>query len=406
VSRRATRRLVAAALSAVLAVAVIAGTLAFADRGDDPTDATAVTECTGAAAIDFDCYQRRYHAMVARRGARAAISELHERSTRVGYLRAACHQLMHGIGRDAGRRSGVDAFAQGDDSCSSGFFHGIVESVMTRMGAREARRHPERVCAPFRRNGSQDLALYNCVHGMGHGFMVVFGTDIFPSLEGCDRLTAGWERRHCVSGVFMENLTAMSNPERPSRQLRPEQPLYPCTAVAPRFKHECYIKQTAYALYVRDHDFGAVFRLCARTPDVDFRDDCYQGVGGDGAIRASKYVTGANATRATTRALCRQATGRTARRNCVVGAVTVTVRDGASKASNPAAFCQSFRETYLRAACARAHLKTAREFTSRTARKRSRSALSGGSPLMLCRMATGLEPASTRAPTTTDEGGS
>ena len=48
------------------------------------------------------------------------------------------------------------------------------------------------------------------------------------------------------------------------------------------------MKQTAYALFVRDDDFGAVFELCAASPDVAFRPDCYQGLGGDASsTRAS-----------------------------------------------------------------------------------------------------------------------
>ena len=57
----------------------------------------------------------------------------------------------------------------------------------------------------------------------------------------------------------MENLTALESPTRPSTSLRPDRPLYPCTAVAPRYKTSCYLKQTAYALYVRDDDYRLSF---------------------------------------------------------------------------------------------------------------------------------------------------
>ena len=206
------------------------------------------------------------------------------RAQRVAYLRAACHRLTHVIGRAAGSRSGLRAFEQGDDTCSSGFYHGVVEAVMAERGLRAVQADPRSVCAPFRRRARRGLAHYNCVHGMGHGFMGLVGSDVFRSLElrlARDR----WEREHCVGGVFMENLTALSNQRRPSRNLRPEEPLYPCTGVARRHKHECYMKQTAYALMVRNDDFEAVFRLCARSADAGFRTDCYQGLGGDASIR-------------------------------------------------------------------------------------------------------------------------
>jgi hypothetical protein len=165
------------------------------------------------------------------------------------------------------------------------------------------------------------------------------------------------------------------------------------------------MKQTAYALFVRDNDFAAVFRMCAASPDVAFRDDCEQGLGGDASIRASKYVTGAAARRSAVRTLCRLGRDRAARRNCVVGAVTVIVRDGASQAANPVALCASFREGELRAACARAHLETVQRLTREPDRRQELADSRGHSPQLLCRNAERLEAASTRAPAPQDKRG-
>jgi hypothetical protein len=386
VLRRGRRRLGFAVLTAVLVATSLGGSDPSVSAGPPP-----IARCDGAAAIDFTCYQRRYRELVAARGPRAAIRDLNNRAQRVGYVRAACHQLMHGIGRDSGRQLGLSAFDPGDETCSSGFYHGVVEAVMARVGAARVVDQAEHVCAPFRARGAHGMANYNCVHGMGHGFMEVFGGDVFRALEGCAALPDSWERHHCEGGVFMENLTSMSEPTRRAHHLRPERPLYPCTAVAARYKHECYMKQTAYALFVRDDDFAAVFRMCAATADVGFRDDCEQGLGGDASIRASKYVTDPAARRSAVRALCRLGRDRAAERNCVIGAVTVIVRDGASHVANPSALCASFREADLRAACARAHLTTVQELTSEPGARRDRADSGGDSPQLLCRTAARLE---------------
>src|SRR4051812_31185886 len=295
--------------------AVVAGALLrgawFAPGGAGEARAQpAVAACAGAERIDLACYKRGYRALTIADGPRVATLDLRERAAEVGYLRAACHQLMHVIGREAGREAGLRAFAGGDETCSSGFYHGVVEAVMRNTGASALERDPTSVCAPFRDSEPRGMAHYNCVHGMGHGFMDVYGGDVFRSLEGCDELAAHWERHHCEGGVFMENLTAMTRARSPPGHLRPEQPLYPCTAVAARYKHECYMKQTAYALFVRDDDFRAVFALCAASPDLRFRADCYEGLGGDASIHASKYLTGPGATRRGTVALCRLAPSR------------------------------------------------------------------------------------------------
>src|SRR5215210_5240823 len=74
--------------------------LAPGGAGESPA-AAAIANCTGGESLDFGCYQRRYRAMAIVHGPRAAVRDLSARSTRVGYLRAACHQLMHGIGRES-----------------------------------------------------------------------------------------------------------------------------------------------------------------------------------------------------------------------------------------------------------------------------------------------------------------
>ena len=44
------------------------------------------------------------------------------------------------------------------------------------------------VCAEQRQRDPYSFPHYNCVHGMGHGFMAVFKTDVFRSLAGSDAL--------------------------------------------------------------------------------------------------------------------------------------------------------------------------------------------------------------------------
>jgi hypothetical protein len=247
--------------------------------------------------------------------------------------------LTHVVGRTAGKIYGGAAFTRGSDLCASGYYHGVVEAVMMSIGGEHILEHVQDVCAEYRAAGSHSYLHYNCAHGMGHGFMAVFASDVFQSLSGCDSLSDGWEQHHCYGGVFMENLTAISHHSRPSHQLRPAEPLYPCTAVAARYKEECYVKQTAYALYVRNHDFAAVFRLCREDADPDFRAACYEGIGGDATIMSSKYVTGMAEQVANVRKLCLLGPDGDARSDCVVGAVTTIVRDLAGDDRKARALC-------------------------------------------------------------------
>ena len=333
----------------VVSLAVLAASLVVwqATR----TSTTPAPKCTGAQSFDFGCLAARYEVLTRVSGSKAALADLAEQRTTNGYLIAACHQLTHVVGRTAGQIHGPVAFTQGSELCSSGYYHGVTEAVMMNIGEEYILDQAQAVCATHRERHGYSFLHYNCVHGMGHGFMAVFGTDVFRSLSGCDVLTDPWEQHHCYGGVFMENLTAMDNPSRPSKDLRPDEPLYPCTAVQERYKGDCYVKQTAYAVYVRNDDFGAVFKLCLEDADIDFRAVCYQGIGGDAAIKSSKYVIGETAQSATIRQLCLLGPDNEARSNCVAGAVTTIVRDRAGDDRKVRALCHALADQQLAAVC-------------------------------------------------------
>ena len=318
----------------------------------------AVRTCSGPAAIDFACHERHYRGLVRRDGARAALRALAADQRRNGFVRAACHQLAHRAGRAAGSMDGIEALRDGQSVCASGYYHGVLQSVMGRAGRRDSVRNAGAICAVTRAGARPSADHYNCVHGMGHGFMEVSSNSVFASLDGCRALRDRWEQDECSGGVFMENVTAIDNRRRPARSLRPSAPLYPCTALSRRFWEQCYDWQVTYALFVNDSDFRAVFRLCAgQAPGA--RAPCYRGLGGD-ALQQSKFVTSPAERRTTLARLCTLAPGRAARDACIAGAVHNMYRDYVDGDAQARALCRGLRGADARAACRRAERDTRR----------------------------------------------
>jgi len=191
------------------------------------------------------------------------------------------------------------------------------------------------------------------VHGMGHGFMGVLGRKVGRALRACDGLREGWQRRDCYSGVFMENHAGAGGAAQSS--LRPDEPLYPCTSVARRYKTACYERQSTYALFVSDGDFAAVFDLCAHA-ERGFGSACRRGLGGDVAAE-TKLVRPARAQAAARRRLCMLGESARARSDCVTGAVGQILQDLAGGPAQLDAFCAAFEVAATQpehAACLRA----------------------------------------------------
>jgi hypothetical protein len=113
--------------------------------------------------------------------------------------------------------------------------------------------------------------------------MFILDQKMFTSLNACDTLNDSFERTSCYGGVFMQNIMNEQAPDKDDQtaaELRADEPMYPCTAVAYQYKDQCYLMQTSYALQVESYDFGKVFALCGRVEQT-FRNTCYQSLGRD-----------------------------------------------------------------------------------------------------------------------------
>jgi len=96
---------------------------------------------------------------------------------------------------------------------------------------------------------------------------------------------------------------------------------------------------------------SALFSRCRDTTEQEFRSVCYQGIGGDAAIKSSKYVIGDAAQAATTRQLCMLGPDPEASTNCVIGAVTTIVRDLEGEATRAQGLCGALLDPQLVTVC-------------------------------------------------------
>jgi len=311
------------------------------------TSETVAPGCSGDLSTDFACLQRRYQDLVRGPGVGAAFTELKNELTRNELASSNCHELTHIIGHAAAELYGdvPTTYSRGDSFCGSGYYHGAMEAIVTKIGADKVLEEADTLCA-----GLYSFDHYNCAHGLGHGFMRIQENELFESLEMCDVLTDGWEEKRCYGGVFMENVVDKDNPVHPSKYLKADRPLYPCDVVGDRYKDECYQRQSSYALETRGNDFAKGFDLCAKVED-DFRPACYQGLGWDASVQSLKQGTSDLSINEATRSLCALGKDQEAQFNCAVGAVDYFIRDSYSDA-RAKAFCVHFGAD-LRAMCLR-----------------------------------------------------
>ena len=347
----------------------------LAAAGASEAEAAGGGGCSGALATDYACHQERYQALVRDSDVKAAFDELKAEYEENDFVRSTCHQLTHVIGRAAAERYGdiPSAYGRGVHFCGTGYYHGVMEAVVARTGADKLQEEADALCADLREREPHSDYHYACAHGLGHGFMALHENELFESLKACEALTDGWERDHCYAGVFMENIVAEDNPSHPSKYLKADQPLYPCTAVETRHKHLCYVYQGQHLLETQNGKFGEALNLCATADDAG-RPACYRGLGAVGASFGIASETTDAARIATVKRLCMLGEGYEARSNCVGGAANDLIYRQQS-ATIPKAFCESFRNANLRAVCVQEIEEEIEEESSREKAKSSTDAI-------------------------------
>jgi hypothetical protein len=288
------------------------------------------------------CFEQAFGNVAFRTGGKQALALMAERGAAEAEVSANCHRIAHTIGAATLARENGDAaaaLADGDSTCWSGFYHGLLERALApARSVAELTTLIRSLCDP-RQKAWPAFTRYQCLHGLGHGLMLRTGNALDASLDLCTRLPDDWSRQSCDGGVFMESFS-------PSLDLRPPpfdaaKPLEPCPSVAVAHKLYCYLQVADNLVRATDYSWPDVAAGCATEPSLRWRAICFQGYG--------RQASGTNYGRPTAVAELCAIAGGAAESECVYGAA----RDIASNAASgaPAAtFCRVVVER-LRSRC-------------------------------------------------------
>jgi hypothetical protein len=203
------------------------------------------------------------------------------------------HQLAHTLGRLALTRSGGDPriLAQCRPTFSSGCYHGVVEALLNLRG-RVDMAELQRMCEVME-DSQGSGAVYECVHGLGHGLQGALRADVDEALRHCDLLIRHTFATSCHEGVFMEAITSalLQRPGHASHShgtgehgvsygivIDDANPYSPCDRYTDPYADSCWLFQGFVILRTVDFDAGRALGICDAAPDAR-RDRCYESVG-------------------------------------------------------------------------------------------------------------------------------
>jgi hypothetical protein len=230
---------------------------------------------------DPRCLEQAFGNVAYHEGPKAALALFNRHLASNAAVAGDCHRIAHTIGSAAltyFKGNVAQAYAHGGATCSSGYYHGILERAFSQVRSeRGLIRAARSVCrgAGVRRRGFLD---YQCKHGLGHGLMIQTGYDLPSALSICRRLQTRWDEVSCAGGVFMENGSTVYGLRSP--WLKDSDPLYPCARVTLRSRSSCYLRVTTQILRTNGFDWPKTVATC-RGLAPGWRLYCFRSYGRD-----------------------------------------------------------------------------------------------------------------------------
>lgn len=188
-------------------------------------------------------------------------------------IRGACHSWAHELGETAVRdgASGNEIINYCVHTCLDGCFNGAGHAyVATHSDLSDVNNfcNPENMQVD---NKKKDT----CFHGIGHGLVDIFGTNIAKDIGYCDLITDKEGKAQCSHAIFM-----MFN-SLPISRIQvdeiPENMVDFCDRLNPSYQNYCY-DFSGYLTYGKTKDIKKAFINCNGVPDKN-RLECFRRIG-------------------------------------------------------------------------------------------------------------------------------
>lgn len=401
-------------------------------------------ECGSPFRAKQPCVERNLVGLIDRVGIGRTMEVLDTLVNVDGDVRQNAHALAHGLGIAAYRtpETLAETFAACPPTQMSGCYHGVVQGYflsLARQGRVAGKAELDGMCEAHR---DRTFLFFQCAHGMGHGLMAVHDNHVPMSLQACDQATDGFVREMCYGGVFMENIVRITHPHHTGeghagtqgdhagnahdgrqaqagheahgdhgdggqaqagahahaghggmehgewKALDRSDPLYPCNAVAEKYREQCYTLQSSAILYFNGGDVQATGRACEQAPPA-MVSVCFLSLGRDvTALAAQNHERSIE--------LCGRTAGQAGGRGdlwCTIG-VAQNLVNLAADPGEGLRFCRAVRTAAHKRECYRVVGETIGILVADATRRQETCQFAEPDFVAVCRRAAGVEPAS------------
>jgi hypothetical protein len=210
------------------------------------------------------CWREQILGTLSRKGVAAAFDVLAVFFEEDPSFASPCHDFTHRIGRAA-----YEQFVEGKPFevtdktayCSFGFYHGFMESLISRGGSiAEAQQFCTYIDEELREKVPG--IRFSCYHGIGHGSVDIHNTTfwgdekslIHEPLLLCEQFARSQEQlKLCATGVF-DSISAGYYNQQNGLEMNKEDPLWLCKIQPDKYREACYLDMMPAMLWFFSYD--------------------------------------------------------------------------------------------------------------------------------------------------------
>lgn len=194
-----------------------------------------------------------------------------------------CHIPAHSVGRVAYKVLKEEALTLNIGLCHSGYVHGSIAAFIKETGDQDLPKRVSEVCEKLK----TDFAKLGCYHASGHGIMAYLNADLPGSISKCKEYDTDFKRKHCMVGVFMENIASRFGDSLSAHKTDwlSDKPHFPCDGIEqdPLVQKMCYSIQPNWMRILSKNNMDNVVSECLQTKG-DFIPSCFFGFGQEATL--------------------------------------------------------------------------------------------------------------------------
>lgn len=181
------------------------------------------------------------------------------------------HDFAHVIGFVAVNDGDLEGLKVCDTLYNYGCMHGFMQVYLRQHGLSSVQ-DMEAACA-----SRGEVHAPSCLHGIGHGLMMISAYDLFGALDNCQVLENAYQT-YCFDGVFMERIAGSMLSDSEKLKITEDELFSPCDRIDHKYKRECIRNQVSVWFSFFRQDTTKVGTYCAAV-EGDYWQICFESIG-------------------------------------------------------------------------------------------------------------------------------